>query len=67
MVNSRGDVKARVGTTSYNWSGAQARAPYALAGPELEKSVRDWTRSQSENLKSAIPGSDVLWPAEQAR
>ncbi|WP_269784981.1 hypothetical protein [Gordonia metallireducens] len=67
VVNSRGDVKARVGTTSYNWSGAQARAPYAVLGADVEKSVRDWTRAQSDHLKKAVPGSDILWPAEQAR
>ncbi|WP_374112657.1 hypothetical protein [Gordonia sp. C13] len=67
VVNSRGDVNAKVGTTTYKWSGEQAGAPYAVLGPGAEKSVRDWTRAQSDSLKKAIPGSEVLWPAESAR
>nr|WP_238421886.1 hypothetical protein [Gordonia sp. 'Campus'] len=64
VVNHRGDVDARVGASTFKWSGVQARLPYAVLGPHAEKSVRDWTRAQSESLKNAVPGSDVLWPKE---
>ena len=64
VVNGRGDVNVNVGSSKLQWSGAQARSPYAVLGPNVENSVRDWTRAQSDNLKKAIPGSDVLWPAE---
>ena len=67
VVNSRGDVNVKVGPSTHKWSGGQARAPYAVFGPHAEKSVRDWTRAQSDNLKNAIPGSEVLWPGEEAR
>ena len=64
VVNHRGDVDARIGASTFKWSGAQARSPYVVFGPQTEKSVRDWTRAQSDSLKNAVPGSDVLWPAE---
>lgn len=64
VVNHRGDVDAQVGTSTFKWTGVQARSPYAVLGPQVEKSVRDWTRAQSENLKNAVPGSNVLWPGE---
>lgn len=67
VVNHRGDVDAKIGASSFKWSGVQARAPYSVLGPHVEKSVRDWTRSQSDSLKNAIPGGDVLWPAEAMR
>lgn len=62
VVNNRGDVDVKVGASRYKWSGEQARAPYAVLGSGVEKSVRDWTRTQSDNLKRAVPGSDVRWP-----
>ncbi|VTR09258.1 hypothetical protein [Gordonia terrae] len=64
VVNHRGDVDAKIGASTFKWSGVQARSPYAVFGPHAEKSVRAWTRSQSDSLKNAIPGGDVLWPAE---
>ena len=64
VVNHRGDVDAKIGATTFKWSGAQARSPYSVLGPHVEKSVRDWTRAQSDSLQNALPGSDVLWPAE---
>ncbi|WP_210756630.1 hypothetical protein [Gordonia paraffinivorans] len=64
VVNNRGDVDVKVGASQYKWSGAQARAPYAVLGSGVAKSVRDWTRTQSDNLKRAVPGSDVRWPGE---
>ncbi|MCR5980186.1 hypothetical protein GDN83_20975 [Gordonia jinghuaiqii] len=66
VVNHRGDVGVTVGASAFTWSGAQARSPYAVFGPQAEKSVRDWTRAQSDGLKNAIPGSEVLWPAEES-
>ncbi|MFV3114817.1 hypothetical protein [Gordonia amicalis] len=64
VVNNRGDVNVKVGSSVHKWSGAQARLPYAVFGPRVEESARDWTRAQSDNLKKTIPGSEVLWPAE---
>ncbi|EON31091.1 hypothetical protein GTC6_19201 [Gordonia terrae C-6] len=66
VVNHRGDVEAKIGTSTFGWSGVQARSPYAVLGPHAEKSVRDWTRGQAESLRTAIPGSDVAWPSEHA-
>ncbi|AFR47116.1 hypothetical protein [Gordonia sp. KTR9] len=66
VVNHRGDVDAKVGTSTFGWSGLQARSPYAVFGPQVEKSVRDWTRGQGESLRTAIPGSDIAWPSEDA-
>ncbi|MFE0748820.1 hypothetical protein [Gordonia sp. NPDC058843] len=66
VVNHRGDVDAKVGTSTFGWSGVQARSPYAVLGPHVEKSVRDWTRGQAESLRTAIPGSDIAWPSEDA-
>ena len=66
VVNSRGDVNVKVGSSAFNWSGSQARAPYSVLGAGAEKSIRDWTRAQSDNLRKAVPGSEVLWPAERA-
>ena len=66
VVNHRGDVDAKFGASAFKWSGAQARSPYAVFGPHAERSVRDWTRAQSETLKNAVPGSEVLWPTEGA-
>lgn len=67
VVNNRGDVDVKVGSSVHKWSGQQARSPYAVFGPHAEKSVRDWTRAQSDNLKKTIPGSEVLWPGELSR
>ncbi|SCC61295.1 hypothetical protein GA0061091_1505, partial [Gordonia sp. v-85] len=64
VVNHRGDVDAKVGTSTFGWSGGQARSPYAVFGPHVEKSVRDWTRGHAESLRTAIPGSDIAWPSE---
>ncbi|WP_244278278.1 hypothetical protein [Gordonia westfalica] len=64
VVNNRGDVNVKVNSSTVKWSVEQARSPYVVLGPQAEKSVRDWTRAQSDNLKKAIPGSEVLWPAE---
>ncbi|WP_412768034.1 hypothetical protein [Gordonia amicalis] len=64
VVNSRGDVNLKVGASAVKWSAAQARSPYSVFGEGAEKSVRDWTRAQSDGLKNAIPGSEVLWPTE---
>ncbi len=64
VVSHRGDVDVRVGASTVQWSGAHARTPYVVFGAGAEKTVRDWTRAQSNNLKNAIPGSNVLWPAE---
>ncbi|WP_439031420.1 hypothetical protein [Gordonia terrae] len=65
VVNHRGDVDAQIGASTFQWSGVQARSPYSVLGPNVEDSVRNWTRAQSDSLKNAIPGSDVLWPAER--
>ncbi|WP_281431038.1 hypothetical protein [Gordonia alkanivorans] len=67
VVNHRGNVNLKLGTSTHKWSGEEARAPYAVLGPGAEKSVRDWTRAQSDSVKKAIPGSEVLWPAESTR
>ena len=67
VVNSRGDVDAKIGASAFKWSGVQARAPYSVLGPTVEKSVRDWSRAQSDALESAVPGSEVLWPTESGR
>ena len=65
VVRERGrHVDVRVGASTVQWSGAHARTPYVVFGAGAEKTVRDWTRAQSNNLKNAIPGSNVLWPAE---
>ncbi|MDV7101639.1 hypothetical protein R4227_16325 [Gordonia amicalis] len=64
VVNHRGDVDVKVGASTVKWSAAQARSPYSVFGEGAEKSVRDWTRAQSDGLKNAIPGSEVLWPTE---
>nr|WP_074851923.1 hypothetical protein [Gordonia westfalica] len=64
VVNNRGNVDLKVGSSIHRWSGEQARSPYAVFGSGAEKSVRDWTRARSDNLMNAIPGSEVLWPAE---
>ncbi|MGW8813886.1 hypothetical protein [Gordonia terrae] len=66
VVNSRGDVDVELGASTFKWSGAQARSPYAVFGPHVESSVRNWTRAQSDSLKGAISGSEILWPTENA-
>ncbi|MFC9981619.1 hypothetical protein [Gordonia sp. NPDC127522] len=64
VVNHRGDVDAKVGTSTFGWSGGQARSPYSVLGPHVEKSVRDWTREHADRLQSALPGSEINWPTE---
>lgn len=72
QVNMRGDVNAQVNVggrnLGANWSGEQARAPYAALGAakdQTEKTVNQWTRQASDQLKQVVPGIDVAWPQEK--
>lgn len=72
QVNMRGDVNAQVNVggrnLEANWSGEQARAPYAALGAakdQAEKTVNQWTRQASDQLKQVVPGIDVAWPQEK--
>ena len=63
QVNMRGDVNAQVNVggrnLEANWSGEQARAPYAALGAakdQAEKQVNQWTRQASDQLKQVVPG-----------
>ena len=72
QVNMRGDVNAQVNVggrnLEANWSGEQARAPFAALGAakdQAEKTVNQWTRQASDQLEKAVPGIDVAWPQEK--
>ncbi|MCZ4581729.1 hypothetical protein O4158_22095 [Gordonia amicalis] len=72
QVNMRGDVNAQINVggrnLEANWSGEQARAPYAVLGAakdQAEKTVNQWTRQASDQLKQVVPGIDVAWPQEK--
>lgn len=69
QVNVRGDVSASVDvagqTVRAGWSGEQAQAPYnalGAAAPQVQDTVRQWTKQATDQLSKAVPGIDIAWP-----